>query len=64
MIKEKEKLRKEYLVNAIALGILQQKREDVIEVLEVRFSVLPSELVEKINQIEDADPLKTWLYRT
>jgi hypothetical protein len=42
-------------------GILQQKREDVLEVLEVRFSALPSELAEKINQIEDADLLKTLL---
>ena len=42
-------------------GVLQQKREDVIEVLEVRFEELPDELVEKINQIEDLELLKTLL---
>jgi hypothetical protein len=42
-------------------GIIQQRREDIIEVLEVRFSELPSALVEKINQIEDPDLLKTLL---
>ena len=40
-------------------GVLQKGREDVIEVLEVRFSDLPSDLVEKINQIEDLGLLKT-----
>jgi hypothetical protein len=43
----------------ISEGVIQQRREDVIEVLEVRFSELPSALVEKINQIEDIDLLKT-----
>lgn len=43
----------------ISEGVLQQKREDVIEVLEVRFEELPNELVEKINQIEDLEFLKT-----
>ncbi len=40
-------------------GVLQQKREDVIEVLEVRFEELPNELIQKINQIEDLELLKT-----
>ncbi len=40
-------------------GILQKAREVVIEVLEVRFEALPSELIEKINQIEDLELLKT-----
>lgn len=40
-------------------GVLQQRREDVIEVLSVRFSALPPELVEFINQIEDLEWLKT-----
>jgi hypothetical protein len=40
-------------------GIVQNRREVIIEVLEVRFSELPSALVEKINQIEDPDLLKT-----
>lgn len=40
-------------------GVLQKGREDVIEVLEVRFSELPLDLVESINQIEDLELLKT-----
>ena len=40
-------------------GVLQQRREDVLEVLEVRFSDLPSDLVDSINQIEDLELLKT-----
>jgi transcriptional regulator with XRE-family HTH domain len=42
-------------------GVLQQRREDVIEVLEVRFEALPNELIERINQIEDLELLKTLL---
>lgn len=42
-------------------GLVQKGREDVIEVLEVRFEALPNELVEKINQIEDLELLKTLL---
>ncbi len=42
-------------------GILQGSRENVIEVLEVRFEVLPSDLIETINQIEDLELLKTLL---
>ncbi len=40
-------------------GILQKGREVVIEVLEVRFEELPSDLIEKINQIEDLELLTT-----
>ena len=43
----------------ISEGVLQKGREDVIEVLEVRFEELPNELIEKINQIEDLELLKT-----
>ena len=43
----------------ISEGVIQQRKQDIIEVLEVRFSELPSALVEKINQIEDIDLLKT-----
>ena len=42
-------------------GIIQKGQEDIIEVLEVRFSEIPSALVQKINQIEDPDLLKTLL---
>ncbi len=43
-------------------GMLQKGRENVIEVLEVRFSDLPSDLAEKVKQIEDLD-LLTSLHR-
>lgn len=42
-------------------GLVQKGREDVIEVLEVRFETLPNELIERINQIEDLELLKTLL---
>ena len=42
-------------------GILQNGRENVLEVLEVRFGAVPSELVEKVNTLEDPDLLKTLL---
>jgi hypothetical protein len=42
----------------IAEGVLQQRKEDVLEVLEVRFGAVPSELVEKVNTLEDPDLLK------
>ncbi|GFE71940.1 transposase [Chroococcus sp. FPU101] len=40
-------------------GILQKGREDVIDVLTIRFSDVPPSLVEAINQIEDPSVLKT-----
>jgi hypothetical protein len=40
-------------------GILQQGREDVIEVLEVRFGEVPTEISQKINSREDPEVLKT-----
>jgi hypothetical protein len=45
----------------ISEGVIRKSQEVVIEVLELRFSELPSALVEKINQIEDPDLLKTLL---
>ena len=53
--------RQEGRSEGISEGILQGSREGVIEVLEVRFEVLPSDLIEKINQIEDLELLKTLL---
>ncbi|NET85118.1 MAG: hypothetical protein F6J94_25350 [Moorea sp. SIO1F2] len=40
-------------------GILQNSRETLLEVLQVRFEDLPRELVDKINQIESVSVLKT-----
>ena len=42
-------------------GILESSREDVIEVLRVRFELVPNQLVETINQIESVSVLKTLL---
>ena len=45
----------------IAEGIIQKGREDVIEVLEVRFQEVPTEIIQKINEIQDPALLKTLL---
>jgi hypothetical protein len=45
----------------VAEGILQKGIEDVIEVLEVRFGEVPTEISQKINGIEDPALLKTLL---
>ncbi len=42
-------------------GILQNARESLLEVLEVRFAAVPPELIETINQIGDASVLKQLL---
>jgi hypothetical protein len=42
-------------------GVLQNAREDVIEVLQVRFETVPESLVEAVNQISDATVLKQLL---
>ena len=39
-------------------GILQGAREVLLVVLEVRFEVVPPELIEIVNQIEDTSFLK------
>jgi hypothetical protein len=53
--------RQEGISQGIAEGIIQQRREDVIEVLEVKFGEIPTEVIQKINQIEDPSLLKTLL---
>jgi hypothetical protein len=42
-------------------GIIQKGREDVLEVLEVRFGEVPPQIVQKVNFIEDPATLKTLL---
>jgi len=39
-------------------AILQNTRESVLEVLEVRFEAVPPELIEAINQMKDTSVLK------
>ncbi|MCL1472715.1 hypothetical protein [Argonema antarcticum] len=40
-------------------GMIEKGREDIIDVLQIRFEDLPGELVQEINQIEDVEQLKT-----
>ncbi|NET62502.1 MAG: hypothetical protein F6K47_42325 [Symploca sp. SIO2E6] len=42
----------------IEKGTVQNARESVLEVLEVRFEVVPPEVIDTINQIEDVSVLK------
>jgi hypothetical protein len=42
-------------------GIVQNGRENVIEVLETRFGEVPNSIVEAINSINDPSLLKTLL---
>jgi hypothetical protein len=42
-------------------GIVQNRREVILEVLEVKFGEIPTEVIQKINQIEDPSLLKTLL---
>ena len=42
-------------------GIIQKAKEDVIEVLELRFGRISPEIIDKINQINDPAKLKELL---
>jgi len=42
-------------------GMIQKARESVIDALEIRFENVPSELVNKISQIQDTSLLKNLL---
>jgi hypothetical protein len=41
------------------LGMIQQRRADVLKVLEVRFQKVPTEVIQKINKVEDPALLET-----
>jgi len=45
----------------IQQGILQKAREDVVEILEVRFELVPGSIVKNINGIDDPSVLKILL---
>ena len=47
------------LSQGIAEGIIQNRREVILEVLEVKFGEIPTEVIEKVNEIEDPTLLKT-----
>jgi flagellar biosynthesis/type III secretory pathway protein FliH len=51
----------EGISQGISQGIIQKGREDVIEVLEVRFQEVPTEVIQRVNEIEDPALLKTLL---
>jgi hypothetical protein len=40
-------------------GIVQNRREVILEVLEVKFGEIPTEVIQKVNEIEDPALLKT-----
>jgi len=42
-------------------GILKKAKEDIIEILELRFGKIPPEIVEKIHQTDDPEILKNFL---
>ena len=44
-------------------GILQTNRENLMEVIETRFGLVPSSIVEVVNRINDPSVLKTLLKR-
>ena len=44
-------------------GILESSRDNIIEVLKVRFGEVPSLIVDSVNKIDDASVLKT-LFKT
>ena len=41
------------------LGMIQQRRADVLKVLEVRFQTVPTEVIQKVNKVEDPALLET-----
>jgi hypothetical protein len=51
----------EGISQGIAEGIIQNGREVILDVLEVRFQEVPTEVIQKINEIEDPTLLKTIL---
>ncbi|GAX40210.1 hypothetical protein NIES4075_11730 [Tolypothrix sp. NIES-4075] len=53
----------EGIQEGIEQGILQTSRENLIEVLETRFGLVPSSIVEVVNQIEESAVLKRLLKR-
>ena len=42
-------------------GIVKKAKEDILEVLELRFGKIPPEIVEKINNTSDLELLKSFL---
>ena len=44
-------------------GTKRTLREDILAILETRFSAVPSEIVNTLNSIEDADTLRRLLRR-
>jgi len=53
-----EKWIKQGLQQGLQQGILQKSREAVIDILEVRFKVVPQSIVKTLNEISDPSILK------
>ena len=56
-----EKLREQGMQQGMQEGIIENSKENIIEVLELRFSKISPEIVDKINQINDSAKLKELL---
>jgi len=56
-----EENRMPYVTSIERFGIARGRREDIIEVLEVRFEAVPETIVEAVNQINDTALLKSLL---
>jgi len=54
-----EENRMPYVTSIERFGIARGRREDIIEVLEVRFEAVPETIVEAVNQINDTALLKS-----
>ncbi|MGK7904230.1 MAG: hypothetical protein AB4352_23025 [Hormoscilla sp.] len=45
-------------------GIMQKGRENIIDILVLRFSSVPSEIADRINKLSDASVLRELLQRS
>ncbi|MBW2010415.1 MAG: hypothetical protein JRI32_01865 [Deltaproteobacteria bacterium] len=57
----KEQGKQEGIQQGIQQGILQKSREDVIEILEMRFGIIPRSILSVLNEISDPLTLKSLL---
>ena len=54
-------IKEEGIKEGLQQGILQNARQDVVEILEVRFEIAPASIAKTINEIDDLSVLKMLL---
>lgn len=59
IFKQPSIVRSSKMERKLDLGIIQQRRADVLKVLEVKFQTVPTEVIQKVNKIEDPALLET-----